>query len=304
MNESLTHETSASIEFTGKAIKFSGNMATRTLYMYHCIRCTTLGPEILAETFPKGVKYLSRLEYIDFLMHHLGFFVMVGILVKNTENGLNKTNSAMVWAFCLAIALIYYLHVYYIFLYYTLPLRTAGKVGLIIPLNAEESIGSFQNEFVTITAAQNSKYHCSENQNMLLSIAISRHLELKLMIYNKAWNFRNINFAGSMNVFSHLWVILIMGMVRPGQMTVAAIVTYIVYYVLYWTMLSRENECWRALLSGIFNAVLTCCGFFCCQSSKSEADLIARLKDNIENGTLKQSEDVTHIKNNCFNGYI
>lgn len=279
-------------------------MTTRNLYMYHCIRSTTLGPEILAQAFPNGVKYLSRLEYIDCFMHHIGFFAIVGILVNHATGGLHETNSVIVWGFCLAITLVYYLHVYYIFLYYTLPLRTAGKVGLIIPLNSEEAIGSLQNEFVTITAAQHTKYQCSENQNTLLSIAISKHLELKLMIYNKAWNFRNINFAGSMNVFSHLWVILIMGMCRPSQMIVGAIVTYIVYYILYWVMLARENECSRAVLSGIFNGVLTCCGFFCCQRSTAEADLLAALKGNAENGELKQSEYVSYISSNCFNGYI
>ena len=304
--ETLSQQLTGSVEFVGKSIKFSGNIVTRNLYFYQCLRATTFGPEILAQTFPNGVTYLERMEYLDFFMHHVGFFIIVGILVNHGKDGLHTTMSSLVWGTCLGITLLHYLHVYYIFLFFTLPLRTASKVGLMVPIG-EEAISDLQNEFVRVRADETTRYQCTNDQNAVLAIALSRSLQLDFMVYNKAWNFRNVTFAGTMNVFSHLMVVIVMAMSKPQKMVLGAVLTYIIYYILYAIMLNRANECMRGCLSVIFNVSCLCCGCSLCVcmcSTKTEKRILDGLRQGVESGDLPQAKSVKYISWNCFNGNI
>lgn len=298
----LTKETTSSTELVGTTIKYSGNIITKSLYLFQCIHGTSLGPEILAATFPDGVEYMVQYENMDCFMHHIGMFIVVGILVANWR-------SAAAWSLCLIVASFYYIHVYYVLLHFFIPLRTAAKVSLIVPLDSNEGVNDMANCFVEVTKEERTRFTCTTDQNTLLGVAMDLSQKLTFMVYNKGWNFRNINYAGNMNVFSHCTTLIfvILSSTSYVGMVSAAVWTYLLYYFTYWCMLNRGNVCIRGIASNIFNCVFLCGGCVCCGGGKTnETDLVETLQKSRdpETGKLPSIDSVTYIKNNCFNGYI
>eukprot|EP00602_Paraphysomonas_sp_CaronLab_P008188 CAMPEP_0185018334 /NCGR_PEP_ID=MMETSP1103-20130426/1093_1 /TAXON_ID=36769 /ORGANISM="Paraphysomonas bandaiensis, Strain Caron Lab Isolate" /LENGTH=235 /DNA_ID=CAMNT_0027548113 /DNA_START=80 /DNA_END=784 /DNA_ORIENTATION=+ len=235
MNERLTHEQSASVRFTGYSIKYSGNVVTKALYLHRCVYATTLGPEILAIQCPDDkVKYLEATEYFDFLMHHVGYYVMVGLCVAHGKDGFNTLESAITWGAFLFLTAVYYIHVYYVLLAFVGPLMTASKVGLHFPLNSDENIENSHNKFIEITAEERTRYHCTDSQSFLFAFAAGQRMKIDLMVYNDFWKFLNLNFGAYMNVNVHLLAAFVLAVSRPQRMATSVAIAYVVYYILFW----------------------------------------------------------------------
>ena len=278
--------TEVQIELTGVRTNIPGNLVSKSLYKYHCIHKTSLGPLILDATISKWVQNNIRvIEHFDFCMHYVGCPALIVLLICS--------QSAGAWGVAIFFFTLHLATLVWAFIFFVVPLDRAKNLALMVPTKSSENINNFMNEFIKITASQTSAYALTDFQAAIFAKA-SIDVEINMMVYNNKWSLEYNHLAGYWNVFIHIMPFLLMTSggsfgVLFGLAVAGYICGYLTWRVLKFT--SFEPLCWDWLC--FYLCLLTIC-----------APVENTILDRIQSGHAQSATSLTYIRGNRCTDYI
>ena len=291
LNEKLVHTRQEEIKMTGITVNPPGNFLSKVIWLYNCIRGTSLGPEMIALYVSKEARAcLKYAEYLDFFMHYFGciFLIFAADLQKEVY----------IRILLLAPVFLHHLHIAFWFYVVAYPLRCMIPIALLIPTNTDEAIDGLMNNFFTIKATEQLSYSCTTEQSAVF-VQAKVEGQIKFMLYNKTWKNKCLRIISYLNVLVHLLPLVLVllfpgSFINNGGVAVLAYVFFIFFYqLIMWSYLSCLADFCENILQ-----LFSCCGCFHL-SLKMTENIINQLRDGIEAKNLEQAINIYPIYCTC-----
>eukprot|EP01036_Dinobryon_divergens_P034076 gene34076-44029_t len=194
------HESEVNVRLTGRPVHVPGNMISKSIYRYHCIRCTSVGSKILgAAISPFTIEWINAREKFDFCMHYLALPMLIVAV---------NLHSDIFWDAVAILFGIHFVNIVAAFMFFAMPIQNAKAIALIFATKDGDNIGDLMNNFITITASQRSTYVATDEQSAIfLQAQVSGQIEI--MLYNQIWSANYNYMVGYLNCFVPFITILV-----------------------------------------------------------------------------------------------
>ncbi len=159
----VVQESAIDVSLIGTGVFVPGNMISKSIYRYNCIRKTSMGSKILgAAISPFTLRWIQAREKFDYCMHYLALpLIFVAISVR----------SETFWYILLIFFAIHLVNVVAAFMFFAMPIQNAKAIALMFPTKDSEPIGALMNNFVKISASQKTMYVATDEQSAIFMAA-------------------------------------------------------------------------------------------------------------------------------------
>lgn len=190
----LEHEAhSVSIQATGTRTSVPPFYVNGLRYLYHCIHCTTLGPELLSAAISpcmiELLRFCSDLKCKGrFVIPFLMFVLPSAAAVLGRMNYVPEELALLVCVVTAGLFFLLFLCDVVLYFFVDIPMQFVWDLALTFPTQQPIGMG---NEFFTLTFSSVQAKASTDLRSHVLLSYLETQSNLKIMLYKPTWRVKN-----------------------------------------------------------------------------------------------------------------